>query len=309
MNQNFLAQKTKPIVAGIQDRVSSLCYSLNEEKLNSDFQPLLDDLKIKGAISLHISDLGISQESWNVLVEHSTQLAESEHVISSGRDPNNSKDRKDFWYKLLGHQCVSLEQDSSFLPLVSNKHLMNLVNAYYQQYSWLMDFNIWLNLPSEKIKSSQMWHRDHVQDWDMNYTPALMPLLKVFFFIEDVDSHNGEFWFLQGSHCGGEYESIDPPKAVVEENMASRVSDSVMLGHVSKDKWLKFAGKAGTIVIFDASGFHKGGYVEEGRRLIFKSEYGSRSWIGPSYPKVKANNTLLKEVNDPHLLWSFRYPG
>ncbi|ODS22855.1 hypothetical protein AB835_11905 [Candidatus Endobugula sertula] len=203
---------------------------------------------------------------------------------------------------------MSLAQSSSFWPLVSNKSLMSLINAYYQQYSWLMDFNIWLNLPSEKIKSSQMWHRDHVQDWNMNYTPDLMPLLKVFFFIEDVNSCNGEFWFLQGSHCGGEYEELDPAKVVVEENLASRVADSVMLNHVPAEKWFRFAGKSGTVVIFDASGFHKGGYVEEGRRLIFKSEYGARSWIGPSYLKVKTSSKLLKGIKDPHLLWSFRYP-
>jgi len=309
MNRNYLSEKTKPIIAGIQDRISSLCYSLNKEQLKSDFQPLLDDLKTKGAVSLHVGDLGISQESWEGLVRSSTKLAESEQAISSGRDPNNSKDRKDFWYKLLGHHCVSLEQGSNYLPLVSNKSLMSLVNAYYRQYAWLMDFNVWLNLPSDKLKSSQMWHRDHIQDWDMNYTPDLRPLLKVFFFIEDVDSRNGEFWFLQGSHCGGEYETLDPPKAVVEENLASRISDSELLKYVPEDKWLSFAGKAGTVIIFDASGFHKGGYVEEGRRLIFKSEYGTRNWIGPSYPKVKANNTLLKGSKDPHLLWSFRYPA
>ena len=299
--------------AKLMDSNSSIDYSNNLEFHKNFSNPSLkaayEKLKQYGVASLTVDDLGIDNSAWNSVLKESKKLASLDSDLECFADPSKSKDRKDFWFKLLGHECVDLTANSIYFDIILNDNLLFLINKYFQQYSWLMDFNIWLNLTSNKIKSSQMWHRDHLMDQNMNYLPELMPIIKVFFFIEDVNDGKGEFWFLSGSQYGGKYGKLDPPKAVIEENLASRVEDDVMLEYVDKKNWLKFTGNSGTVVIFDASGFHKGGHVIDGRRLILKSEYGSRQWINPTYPKVDMKLEYTRSLTNPAHVWAFKYPN
>ena len=300
--------------AEIMDKASATEYLENSGSWDSfqnlTLQRALKELKENGSTSLTVEDLNIPGDVWSSMLMESISIANTEEGLDKFADPSGSKDRKDFWYKLLGHKCINLSpsSDDKYFNIALNESVMSIVNRYFQQYSWLMDFNIWLNLPSQKVKSSQMWHRDHLMDQDLNYLPGLFPLIKVFYFIEDVEDGKGEFWYLSGSQYGGKYAEIDPPKAIVEENLASRVADDVMLNHVSKEHWVKYTGKAGTVVMFDASGFHKGGHVVSGRRLILKAEYGGRQWLNPTYPKVTIKPEYEKRLTNPTHIWAFKYP-
>ncbi len=263
-------------------------YLARHQALTQQQQKVVNDLERDGIAFADLTTFGMDSEVLKTLIAESVAIADNKAMVEETADPSKSKFRKNFWYKLLGHGVIRPSRPDIFSRVSLSPSLIRTVNEYLKCYSWLMDYNLWLNLPTnEESKSSQMWHRDHViYGPDGTYSKKTRKLIKIFIYLHDVTEETGALTYLPGSQKNGPLQHLEPPKAIVEDTLAARVSDEVMERFVPQSQWLSAAGKVGTLVFFDASGYHKGGQVMQDKRILFKIEFGSWLWLNPLYPKV-----------------------
>jgi ectoine hydroxylase-related dioxygenase (phytanoyl-CoA dioxygenase family) len=120
----------------------------------------------------------------------------------------------------------------------------------------LIDLDNWYTVPfgggHERV-ASQKWHRD----------PEDLHVVKVFTYFSDVDEEAGPFQYIPGSTEGGPYGDLwrwtvtgetYPP----QEALAERIPPS---------EHLTAEGPAGTVILCDTSGFHRGGFAKTKPRL------------------------------------------
>lgn len=157
------------------------------------------------------------------------------------------------------------------------------------------------SVPEHKVVTQ--WHVDGTYDCIANPGNAR---IKLFFYLNDVTSRNGAFSYVPGSHkildtlhremhdrvipalairdlsTLREYCSINTPKlpsdqqSLVDTIFESIDSDTAPCGPYSLE------GPAGTLIIFDERGMHRGGDIAEGHRSILrislkKETFGSLS--------------------------------
>jgi hypothetical protein len=117
--------------------------------------------------------------------------------------------------------------------------------------------------------------------------------------ISDLTMENGAFSYIPGSHTGGRYKSLRP--LVIYEGKVPRTLDEQMKTVVPESEWVTPIGGPGTIIFADTSGFHKGGYVLNGRRLLFNAMYNRWSTTSTLRANVK---DLGKQANNPAMRWA-----
>jgi hypothetical protein len=157
-----------------------------------------------------------------------------------------------------------LATDGPWLRFAVGDALLDVVNSYRGLQTKLVDFDHWYTVPFaedyERVKSQQ-WHRD----------PEDLNVVKVFLYFSDVDEEAGPFEYVPGSTQGGRYgdlfpwgksESWYPP--FEEFDRAVPESDRLLV-----------TAPAGTIVVCDTSGFHRGGYARSKPRILSTHTYVS----------------------------------
>jgi hypothetical protein len=130
--------------------------------------------------------------------------------------------------------------------------------------------------------------------------------IKLFFYLNDVTSRNGAFSYVAGSHKildslhRGMHDGVIPPLAIrdlstlrdycainapplsadeqslIEQIFASLDSDTAPCGPYSLE------GPAGTLIIFDERGMHRGGDISEGQRSILRISLKQETFRSPS---------------------------
>jgi len=123
----------------------------------------------------------------------------------------------------------------------------------------------WWTYPygSADSKSAQLYHFDLDR----------IKWLKVFVYMTDVSLKNGPHAFIKGSHLNsGAFATHD-----------GRYSDEEIFKLYSKSDEIIYEAPAGTVILEDTLGFHKGLPAIEGHRFIFEYEY-SINRFGYPYP-------------------------
>ena len=125
-----------------------------------------------------------------------------------------------------------------------------------------------LNYPTPgDARHSQLWHRD----------PEDVRQIKVFIYLTDVDEQNGPFCYIPRSQPFGSKASIDP-----ECSNPKRITDAEMSRAIPQSAWVSCTGPAGTMILADTVGFHRGGRVMTGTRVLINLTYTSGTPFGPS---------------------------
>jgi len=142
-----------------------------------------------------------------------------------------------------------------------------IANAYLGSYSKLYACRGFLAhvMPKGTFPTfSQLWHRDHED----------RRVLKVFLYMNDVGNSTGPFWYLKGSHRGGQYGKLFPLKFLPP--LTPRMTDAEFIPKVSGDDLLKFTGSKYTLILADTMGLHKGGYCTEKSRIMLMAGFCTR---------------------------------
>lgn len=155
----------------------------------------------------------------------------------------------------------NIDGDHALLRLALDERLLKTVAEYMGMWPQLHAVGSWLNFPVDQdAKASQLWHRD----------PEDLKTVKVFIYLDDVGPKQGPFSFITASHPFSEDCNQTPPHADPR-----RVLDQEMMTTFPTDRWIECTGPAGTMIIADTVGYHRGGYIREGHRLLVTFTYTS----------------------------------
>jgi len=184
---------------------------------------------------------------------------EVQEVQSKGRKEDQHKD-----YMLhIANFDDPINGDHPLLHVALDGRLLRTVAAYMGMWPQLHAIGSWLNFPvNQDAKASQLWHRD----------PEDLKTVKVFIYLDDVGPKQGPFTFIKASHPWG----ADCNKAPRHQH-PRRVLDHEMVDTFPPARWTECTGPARTMIIADTVGYHRGGHVVEGHRLLVTFTYTSGS--------------------------------
>ena len=154
-----------------------------------------------------------------------------------------------------------LPSDGPWLRFAAGDPLLDVVNSYRRAKTKLVDFDQWYTTPvaaDHRRVASQQWHRD----------PEDQHVVKVFLYFSDVDEEAGPFEYVRQSAEGGKYGELWP----WGEAMRYPPPDELERAIPESDRLLA-TGPAGTLVICDTSGFHRGGYARSKPRVLATQTY------------------------------------
>ena len=240
--------------------------------------PELDDvqraaveaLRADGIAVLDVRSL-LGEELWNEAVSDVEPfIRETEEATRDAGDRPGSKDelivRRFFTragVKVDGQKPEKprFSIGAPWLRIAAAERLVDVVNSYRGELTRLYEVDNWYTVPyprsSERI-ASQQWHRD----------PEDAHVVKVFVYFTDVDEGAGPFEYVRGSAAGGRYDHLwpwaDGHRYVAAEELEPAVS--------AEDR-LTVTGPAGTMIVCDTGGFHRGGFARTRARVLSTSTY------------------------------------
>jgi len=151
--------------------------------------------------------------------------------------------------------------DSDLIRLALDPKLLDIVSSYLGMWPRLHAIYVWLNFPTlDEAKESQLWHRDSED----------MRMVKAFIYLVDVDETTGPFSYIPRTQPFGELSSRVP----VAADMA-RITDVEMESVLPRRHWLACTGPAGTMILADPIGYHRGGKPTKGDRILVSFSYTS----------------------------------
>ena len=169
-----------------------------------------------------------------------------------GEQADQRKTKK-YDFILRSSEIHSSSPPDALLRYALSDQLLGISNAYLGLKAKLAYADMWFTAPSPEDQNrvkSQRWHRDHIDPH----------IVKVFTYFADVDAASGALEYIRGSADGGPYGELwpwsegdhYPPDGELERRVpaAARVSAE---------------GPAGTVVLCDTGGFHRGGFARRPR--------------------------------------------
>lgn len=210
---------------------------------------------------------GIEKE----IAEHEAMI--QDRVETGAERTGKRKHVKDFivepWGSTGNNVLPTLE--NPFIKANLDGRLLGIAGSYLGLAPRFRAFSLRLTLVSPagaKEYFSQRWHRDNEDK----------RLCKIFIYVTDVmEDADGPFRYIKGSHFDGPYGNIFPARPP-----SSLYPD---LGEVEKripaDAIQTCFGKAGTVILADTGGLHKGGYVTAQPRFMYTGTFFTDASVSP----------------------------
>jgi hypothetical protein len=148
-----------------------------------------------------------------------------------------------------------------WIRIAAGQPLVDIVNSYRGLLTRLYEVDEWFTVPypqSGERLASQQWHRD----------PEDVHVVKVFVYLTDVDEEAGPFEYVRGSAAGGRYEHLWP-----WADGHRYVDGADLEAAVDGGDRLTVTGPAGTMIVCDTGGFHRGGFARTRPRVLSTSTY------------------------------------
>jgi hypothetical protein len=241
-----------------------------EPELSTVQQRVLDSLRTDGIATASFEELVEDDPLWqHMQADMDGFTARALKAVPHGLERPETKDQflvRRFRADKKGKSMEDpkLSTDGPWLRFATGHALLDVVNAYRGMHTKLVDYDHWYTVPFpgdyERVKSQQ-WHRD----------PEDHNVVKVFVYFTDVDEEAGPFEYVPGSTGDGRYaqlfawgeeESWYPPVEEFERQVPE--SDRRLL-----------TAPAGTVIVCDTSGFHRGGYARSKPRILSTHTYVS----------------------------------
>jgi hypothetical protein len=252
-------------------------------ELDADQNDVLDSLKTEGLCVVPFTKL-FDGPFWSELLDDSTSFQQRvEAELAAGPVEKKKKkvkegakalakaakgDKKPKKKKFILHRefaaGTELSLGNPWLKLAASPRIVDVVNSYLRLWTKLSYVDEWYTVPggseAERL-GSQRWHRDYNDQH----------LIKVFLYMTDVDRGSGPFEYVPGSAQGGQYEREWPWEPLGETypdpaEFERRIPSAAVRTLTSP---------AGTLIFCNTSGFHRGGFATERRRVLGVLNYVS----------------------------------
>jgi hypothetical protein len=146
--------------------------------------------------------------------------------------------------------------DDPTLRIGTSDAVLDIVSAYKEGWTRLYYADNWYTVPypgAEERVASQQWHRD----------PEEEHVVKMFLYVSDVGEGAGPFEYVRSSAPGGRYGHLWPWRA----DQSIRLLDDELAAAVAPEDRVLCTGPAGTLILCDTSGFHRGGFARSAARI------------------------------------------
>ena len=224
---------------------------------------LVADLRRHGHASTSVAEFAGGRP---ILEELTAEADRLRRDGPSGRpandEPEDARTVKEFTVSLAGRRPV-LESSSVLVRAALHPTVLEVADEYLRMQARLRYANLWLTVPSTSGPSqSQLWHRDR---------DDIHRVVKMFVYLSDVDETTGALSYVSGSHR----RPRPQPAVSHQDGNTARVTDAAMAAVAPTDRWATLGGPRGTVVLVDTHGFHKGGYVTRGERVVYTCMFTS----------------------------------
>lgn len=251
--------------------------------LDADLRGWLKDLKQEGIVLCDIKALlGPDASLFNQLQEQILNLYRSDAARAKTEQLDEGKffdPEKKFKVRLLDRDVPA---DHPIMKLSLHPRLLSLVNSYMGMRSYLRTVDLWWDRPTpEGPMSTQLWHRD-LDD---------ARCIKAFIYFNDVDEKTGPFSYLRGTHMFGRFANLQPGN----DGTKNRFTDAEITAPLSMDQAKLAVGPAGTLILCDTYGFHRG-LKPEKDRLMSLFQYVSKASKYPRDFRLQGENHGLATV-------------
>lgn len=178
--------------------------------------------------------------------------------------------------------------DSPIIKLALDKKLLKIIASYFGLWPRLHAVGAWVNFPTEgEATDAQLWHRD----------PEDVKLIKVFIYLVDVDQNLGPFSYIPKTHPFGA-----AAKKIPKHALGIRVTDEDMHAAFPRESWVSCTGPAGTMILADTVGYHRGGKPANGNRILITFTYASGMPFKGRRFSVKGSPSWMTEDIQRHAL-------
>lgn len=202
----------------------------------------------------------LSDEGQSALKEVSRDILDKVPAAMASLKENPSSGRKAYLAPLVSRDIVH-DADSAILKVALDTKLLEIVASYLGLWSTLFSMSAYVNFPiGEAPTASQLWHRD----------PEDMKIVKAFIYLTDVGEEQGPFCFIPETQSFGARA-----RQVPFYKDSIRIEDEEMIAAIPKEHWMAYTGSKGTMILADTIGYHRGGYVLEGHRVLLTFTYTS----------------------------------
>ena len=152
----------------------------------------------------------------------------------------------------------TLELDNPLLRFGLHPTVLNIVNSYFGLWSKLIYTDVWCQLKFDQKRriGSQRWHRD----------PEDQQIVKLYLYFSDVDDGNGAMEYIsrssnrlaEGCEDIARWRAAGGTHYPPSEDLERRIP---------RLRWVTTAGKRGTLVFCDTTGFHRGNIANKSSRI------------------------------------------
>ena len=222
-------------------------------------------------------------------IECHTLISEIDRVLSD-YNQHMLVDDEQSDHRLFGADRVSVPIQSFW----EHPTLRNYTQSYlgYRSFSpHIQGFTLAarLNYTPKNLGSGGGWHRDTIYDKQF----------KAIVYLTDVDESNGPFQYISGTHTlKSKYDLIKRYQFTHEHNRVTH-KDAITMSEDPNYPLQTFPGKAGTVILADTSGIHRGKPIESGTRYALTNYYiqkplFKRNAIPPNMRVGLLKNTPIK---------------
>jgi 16S rRNA (guanine527-N7)-methyltransferase len=242
----------------------------NEEarRLMAEHPPALDDLQSELVARLRTDGIAeiefarlFSADLWKDVTEEATTFGrETERRLTERSSPQKTTPKE------LAHRRydkdAELPLDDPWLRIAVSSRLLDVVDAYLGMWGKLTHCNqVYKAAPPEDTESWENWHRD-AQD---------KRLVRVVLHFSDVQAGTDQLEYVPGSTGDGPYAALWPWAPG-----GRRVAPATEFAELVPDSAIRtLSPRAGTIVLWNASGLHREGATARGPQILWKCSYSS----------------------------------
>lgn len=247
------------------DLFSKKIYNSNKSK--EDYTSIVNDIKSEGISICHINDfnnLEIQQKFKNIqkyYYKFQNNPNIQERIKNYQNNSYSLNNGKPFELNSSHYLGRNLDLGDGVIEFFLSDVILNIASAYLKSCPKAFQFNSWIHMPylkEGKRISSMNWHRD----------PEAIRIFKVFLVINGITNTTGPFQYIKGSHIDGKYSNLQ------EYRISNRYpGNDFIKNKVNPNDIVSLIGPAGTIAFVDNFGFHRGGYVESGMRLLTQAVF------------------------------------
>ncbi len=251
----------------LSNRKSRRRYVQQRPALDALQQQLVAALDRDGYVTLPFAEL-FDEATWRAIAADGAAFAE--RTAAGLADPDGplaaeirTRPGKEFVVRKMSYG-VTVDQSDPWVAAALSRRMLDIANSYLRLLAKLEYVDVWYSVPQaegSKRVASQRWHRDYNDQH----------LLKAFLYLVDVDEKMGPFQYVPGSAGTGPYAGEWAWRPLGE----NYPGEDELERRIPEDGIRTFTAPAGTLILCNTSGFHRGGLSTSNPRVLATATYSS----------------------------------